>query len=229
MYFSQRNAAIGFLLTSFLTVPPFSSASEAIINGAFDTDRPIVLRGFASRQDQVSAFPKLVGTSLTGSGWYSTIIPDHFELWQPGFFGNPSAFGQHLELSEHAIVFQDFLLSDAGEAVFSFLYTRGLLGDAQFSVSIGLPGANGSNDGSVLSAVSFNPTGSFSEWQSFSANLSVLPGTYRISFSDITPDLVLDQPLIDQVSFVTVPEPSSGLLVALGLLSMGVYTINRRK
>src|ERR1044071_9383970 len=66
-----------------------ASAAEAIVNGAFDTDQPIVLRAFASRQDAFSAFPKLLGTSTAGVGWYSTIVPDHFELWQPGFFGNP--------------------------------------------------------------------------------------------------------------------------------------------
>jgi hypothetical protein len=213
-----------FLLTLCLAAARSASAAEAIVNGAFDTDRPIVLRGFAAREDvEVSAFPRLLGTSATGVGWFSTIVPDHFELWEPGFFGNPSSFGQHLELAEHATIFQDFTVGATGDALFSFLYTRGLLGTAQFRVSIGLPGADGSNDGSLFPGVVLSPTGSFSDWQTFSASVrGVASGTYRVSFTDATADLILDQPLIDQVSFVAVPEPSSAVLLILAILGSGL-------
>src|SRR5438093_6502927 len=130
------------LLCLALTLSPFAGrASELIVNGAFDTDIPVVLSGFVSRQDVGSAFPKLLGTSTANVGWYVVASGNFFEVWQAGFSGNPAGFGQHLELRAQSYIYQDFMVSQPGSAVFSFLYTRGVSGPVPFSVSIGLPGA----------------------------------------------------------------------------------------
>ena len=222
-------ALCGKLLLFLWLGPGQVLGAEAIVNGAFDTESPVALRGFVGRQDITSAFPKLLGTSEAGVGWYSTRFDGHFTAWEPGFFGSPGTFGQHLELTSQGTVFQDFALTALGDATFSFLYTRGLSGSAQFSVSIGVPGMSGANDGSVLPATAFNPAGPFSDWQSFSANfLSLAPGTYRLSFTDITGEVNLDQPLIDQVSFTAVPEPTAAVLFAFAMVGGILVAVRRR-
>src|SRR6185295_14763839 len=100
-------------------------AGELIVNGAFNTDTPVTLSGFVSRQDTISAFPKLLGTSTTNVGWYVVASGDFVEVWQAGFSGNPAGFGQHLELRAQSYIYQDFTVSQPGSAAFSFLYTRG--------------------------------------------------------------------------------------------------------
>jgi hypothetical protein len=154
---------------------------------------------------------------------------DFVEVWQAGFFGSPAGFGQHLELRAQSYIYQDFMVSQPGSAVFSFLYTRGLNGPVPFSVSVGAPGAAGANNGSLLTPIVVNPAGPFNAFDTFAlAFPSVAPGTYRVSFLDFAATPSTFSSLIDEVSiqFTPVPEPGTWTLLVAGFL--GGAMIHRR-
>lgn len=224
--------ALAFAALFLALCPTVSRAqtTQLLLDGTFATINAIPANSYSQNVGIAGSGATYIFTN--NAPWQTTESDNRFEVWTPGFMSSPTGVGNTLELasSEGGDTISQTVTSVMGTtaAVFSFGYSTRDNGNDAFTVTV-----TDVTRGGTLVSQSFNPTGSFATVNTFSQNLTIIPGDqYLVAFKDQntvgsngTPGARSAH--IDQVSFLqTVPEPSTYLVMAAGA---GMLLTVRRK
>ena len=232
------------LLLAAAALPTFWAStghaqSQLLLNGTFATLPALAANSFSQAvgRSGSGATTVLAGTTGTG-GWVTSEGDGLFEVWTPGYQGSPTGAGNTVELAngEADDTISQTVTSNLGgaaAATFSFGYAARDSGTDKFTATI-----TDTTRNTTLFTQQFNPTASFATNNTFSQNVTLVPGdVYRVSFLDQNNNGVAGlvgssvSAHIDNVSFVQaagVPEPSPLAGVALGVAGLCLVQRLRR-